>query len=69
MSKAEDRHKLFCCCPKGQEPSWIFVYENDEVYAICDEHFESLEHRFYVTPVINFETREMYSPENIFKKV
>jgi FPC/CPF motif-containing protein YcgG len=52
------------CCPKPT--AWIFVYQNDEVFSICKDHFYSLAHRCEVKTVINFQTKIQYEPEMIF---
>ena len=56
-----------CCCEK--QSSWIFVYENKEIWGICDTHFKSIEHRAFVKFVINIETRKSVTPDKIFKEI
>ena len=57
-------HKVFGCCEnKGV---WIFLYENNEIYSICEEHFKSLAHRINVKKVVNIQTQQGYEPTEIF---
>ena len=59
--------ELYYCCKT--QPSWIFVYENDEILGICDDHFTSGEHRHHVKTVINLKTSKSYSPGQIFVEI
>ena len=56
--------ELYSCCKT--QPTWIFIYEDNKVYSICDVHFKSDAHRYEVKNVINFETRKCYLPDEIF---
>lgn len=58
--------KIVGCCKKTT--TWIFVYENNDIYSICKEHFYSHAHRYNVKNVINFKTRISYLPEEVFKQ-
>jgi len=59
--------EMYSCCKTA--PSWIFVYENDEVYSICDEHFNSDSHRCLVKSVINLKTHKSYLPNLVFEGI
>ncbi len=59
--------EMRCCCKN--QPSWIFVYENKEPRGICDVHFKSDKHRLFVKQVINFESAEIFTPQEIFKEI
>lgn len=59
--------EISCCC--RVESSWIFVYENKEVWTICGKHFESIDHRYHVEFVINIKTGKLLSPSEIFIEV
>lgn len=52
------------CC--DNPTSWIFIYQNDEVYSICEDHFFSNVHRVLVRDVINFRTQKRYDPTKLF---
>ena len=52
------------CCES--EPTWIFVYENDTIFGICDEDFTSQSYRLKVKRVIKINTRQEFAPEKIF---
>ncbi len=52
------------CCE--MTPSWIFVYENSTIFAICETHFESDAHRCFVTDVIDYDTGKRYLPAILF---
>ena len=54
------------CCKKPT--LWIFIYKNDIVYSICQDHFYSIAHRYDVKDVINFQTLIHYDPKIIFKE-
>ncbi len=54
------------CCKKP--PFWIFVYNTDNVYSICQDHFYSVAHRCNVKDVVNFQTKIHYDPETIFSE-
>lgn len=58
--------KVVGCCHKPT--AWIFVYKNEVIYSICQEHFFSTAHRNEVKDVINFQTRIRYEPEKIFQE-
>lgn len=53
------------CCKKPT--AWIFIYQNDVVYSICQKHFYSNAHRYDVKEVINFQTKIPYNPTRIFE--
>jgi hypothetical protein len=55
---------MLCCCKR--QSSWIFVYSNEDVFGICQEHFDSDAHRVSVEYVININNRKIYNPEDIF---
>lgn len=55
--------EMYSCCK--MQPSWIFIYENEQVYSICDVHFESENYRLFVKFVINMKTRKCYLPSEI----
>lgn len=54
-----------CCSSKG---SWIFLYENGEIYTICELHFNSTAHRCFVKKVINMESKEGFDSESFFEE-
>jgi FPC/CPF motif-containing protein YcgG len=54
------------CCQKP--PMWIFVYQNNDVYSICKDHFYSTAHRCDVKNAINFQTRINYDPQLVFEE-
>ncbi len=56
--------KVKQCC--NGSPLWIFVYSDGRIFSICDEDFQSSAYRFGVIEVINIETRESFTPEQIF---
>ena len=56
--------EMYVCC--GEQPTYLFVYENDQVYGICENHFESLAHRCFVKWVINIKTRKKILADEIF---
>ncbi len=56
--------EMFGCCK--EQPSWIFIYENNEIYTICDFHFTSVAHRCFVKDIVDYKTRKRYTPEQIF---
>ena len=58
--------KYVCC---GEQPTYLFVYENKKVYGICPEHFNSLAHRCFVNYVIDLRTGEKFYPSKIFGEV
>lgn len=58
---------MYSCCKS--EPTWIFIYENNEVYTICNDHFNSSAHQALVKSVINFKSHQMYDPALIFDGV
>ncbi len=59
-------HKVEGCCKRPT--SWIFIYQNDVVFSICEDHFYSVSHRCDVKDVINFQTRICYDPKMIFQE-
>jgi len=59
--------EMYCCCK--MQSSWIFVYENKQVWGICENHFASDAHRLFVKNVINIQTNTLYSPDEIFSKI
>ena len=62
---------LFSCCKEvTADIPWIFVYENSDIYSICDDHFASEAHRAFVKYVINMKMPEkVFLPENIFEEI
>ena len=56
--------EIMGCCENSTE--WIFLYENGEIYSICQTHFNSIAHRCLVKKVINFRTKKDYTPDEIF---
>jgi len=60
--------EMFSCCDK-KLPSWIFIYENDVIFSICDIHFHSKAHRCFVKDVINYDDGQRYSPFEIFREL
>jgi len=63
--------ELFSCCKDvTQNIPWIFVYENSDIYSICETHFTSEAHRAFVKYVINMKMPEkVFLPESIFGEV
>jgi len=62
--------ELFSCCKDvTQNIPWIFVYENSDIYSICETHFTSDAHRAFVKYVINMKTKKTYLPNEIFEEV
>ena len=63
--------ELFSCCSQAQQSSpWIFIYENTDIYSICDIHFTSNAHRTFVKYVINMKMPEkVFLPEEVFGEV
>ena len=59
--------EMFSCC-ENQQPSWIFIYENNIVFSICEKHFHSKAHRCFVKDIINYENGQRYSPVEIFRE-
>ncbi len=56
--------EMYVCC--GEQPTYLFVYEDGKIFGICDEHFDSTAHRCFVKWVIDIKTREKFSPSQIF---
>ena len=56
----------FNCC--SRQPSWIFIYHNEEKYGICKKHFESPSHRFNVKYVLDLKSQKVYHPHEIFEE-
>ena len=54
------------CC--GEQPTYLFVYENDTVLGICDVHYTSLAHRCFVKLVIDVKTHQKHLPSMIFEE-
>lgn len=59
---------IFSCCKDAtQKAPWIFVYENLDVYSICDVHFTSEAHRLFVQYAIEMKTpSKLLLPKQIF---
>ena len=53
------------CC--GEQPTYLFIYENNTAWGICDVHFTSVAHRCFVKWVIDVKTRQKYIPNQIFE--
>jgi hypothetical protein len=49
-------------------PVWIFVYSDGTIFAICDEHLKSLAYRVGVIEIINIQTKESFTTEQILGK-
>ena len=58
--------EMHCCCKK--QSSWIFVYEDNSIWGICETHFLSLEHRMFVKHVLHIGTRQQHNPKDLFKE-
>jgi len=50
------------------EPVWIFVYSGGTIYTVCDEHKKSPAYRVGLNQIIKVQTRELFTPEQIFGK-
>ena len=49
------------------EASWIFIYQNSDIYSICDVHFTSQAHRIFVEYAINMKIpSKLFFPDQIF---
>jgi len=59
--------EMYVCC--GEQPTSLFVYENNEVYGICDKHFDSKVHRCFVRYVIEIKSRKKFLASEIFEEV
>ena len=57
---------MYVCC--GEQPTYLFVYEDNKAYGICNEHFHSIAHRCFVKHVINLKTGEKLDPAKIFEE-
>ena len=55
---------MYECC--GEQPTHIFIYENQEIYTICARHFNSIAHRLDVKNIIDYKTGEKLLPSDIF---
>jgi len=62
--------ELFSCCSNSIHfAPWIFIYENKEIYSICDEHFASSAHRAFVKYVITTDPpSKLFLSEEIFRE-
>jgi len=62
---------MFSCCKEAVKSApWIFVYENSDIYSICDIHFKSEGHRDLVKYVINMKIPEkVFLPNQVFEEV
>lgn len=58
--------RLKKCCMS--EPVWIFVYSGGTIYTVCDEHKKSPAYRVGLNQIIKVQTRELFTPEQIFGK-
>ena len=56
--------EMFSCCE--EQPSWIFIYENNVIFSICDIHFTSIAHRCFVKDILDYNTGKRHSPDQIF---
>lgn len=63
--------ELFSCCKSASHSSsWIFIYQNSDIYGICDVHFTSEAHRAFVKYAINMKMPEqIFLPHQIFGDV
>lgn len=52
------------CCEA--DPSWIFVFNDGSVFAICDNDLKNPAYQLGVEEVINIKTQESFKPEQIF---
>lgn len=59
--------EMYVCC--GEQPTYLFVYDNNEVYGICETHFDSSAHRCFVKYVIDIKNRKKYPVNEIFGEV
>jgi len=59
--------EMYVCC--GEQPTHLFVYQNNQVYGICKVHFKSDAHRFKVNYVIDLKTEEKFYANTIFGDV
>ena len=59
--------EVYVCC--GEQPTYLFVYQNNQGYGICPEHFKSDAHRFKVKYVVDLQTEEKFYPSKIFGDV
>lgn len=54
------------CCEK--KIIYLFIYKNNKVYGICDDHFESEAHQCFVECVIDIKNNKKYKKDEIFKE-
>lgn len=52
------------CC--NTDPSWIFVYNDGSVFAICDADLKNSALQLGVEEVINIKTQESFDPKLLF---
>ena len=52
------------CC--NTDPSWIFVYNDGSVFAICEADLKNPTFTTGVEEVINIKTQESFTPQQIF---
>ncbi len=49
-------------CP----PVWLFVDPDGGVFSICEKDFKSKSYQHNVIEVINIETQQSFTPQQIF---
>jgi len=47
-------------------PVWIFVYSDGSIFSVCDIDFKSTCYRNGVSQIINIESKESFTPEQLF---
>lgn len=52
------------CCVSS--PTWIFIYSDGRIFAICDNDFKSKSYQEGVEKIINIESQEEFTPEQLF---
>lgn len=62
MSLEKATVKQCCMC----SPVWIFVYSDGSIFAICEKDFKSKPYQSGVIEIINIETQESFSPDQLF---
>ncbi len=55
---------MYECC--GEQPTHIFIYENQEIYTICKRHFNSIAHRLDVKNIIDYKTGKNLLPSEMW---
>ena len=52
------------CC--ANDPIWIFSYSDGSFFLICSNDFKNPQYQVDLIEVINIETQESYSPDQLF---